>query len=34
MIKELLTARVTMPAWVAALLLVLGSYFWIEAAFR
>jgi hypothetical protein len=34
MIKELLTARVTMPAWVAALVLVLGSYFWAEAAFR
>jgi hypothetical protein len=34
MIKELLTARVTMPAWVAALILVLGSYYWIEASFR
>ena len=34
MIKELLTARVTMPAWVAALVLVLGTYFWIEASFR
>jgi hypothetical protein len=34
MIKELLTARVSMPAWVAALILVLGSYFWIEATFR
>jgi hypothetical protein len=34
MIKELLTARVTVPAWVAALILVLGTYFWIEAVFR
>jgi hypothetical protein len=34
MIKELLTARVTMPAWVAALILVLGSYYWAEAVFR
>jgi hypothetical protein len=34
MIKELLTARVTMPAWVAALILVLGTYYWIEATFR
>jgi hypothetical protein len=34
MIKALITARVTMPAWVAALILVLGTYFWIEAAFR
>jgi hypothetical protein len=34
MIKALITARVTMPAWVAALILVLGSYFWIEAVFR
>ena len=28
MIKALLRARVTMPAWVAALILVLGSYYW------
>jgi hypothetical protein len=34
MIKELLTARVTMPAWVAALMLVLGTYYWAEAVFR
>ena len=34
MIKELLKARVTMPAWAAALVLVLGSYYWIEATFR
>jgi hypothetical protein len=34
MIKALITARVTMPAWVAALVLVLGTYFWIEASFR
>jgi hypothetical protein len=34
MIKALLTARVTMPAWVAALMLVLGTYFWAEATFR
>jgi hypothetical protein len=34
MIKELLTARVTMPAWVAALMLVLGAYYWAEAVFR
>jgi hypothetical protein len=34
MIKELLTARVTMPAWVAALILVLGTYYWAEAVFR
>jgi hypothetical protein len=34
MIKELLTARVTMPAWVAALVLVLGTYYWAEAVFR
>jgi hypothetical protein len=34
MIKELLAARVTMPAWVAALILVLGTYYWIEAVFR
>jgi hypothetical protein len=34
MIKALITARVTMPAWVAALILVLGTYFWIEASFR
>jgi hypothetical protein len=34
MIKTLLMARVTMPAWVAALMLVLGTYYWIEASFR
>jgi hypothetical protein len=34
MIKELLTARVTMPAWVAALILVLGTYYWAEVVFR
>ena len=34
MIKELLTARVTMPAWLAALMLVLGTYYWAEAVFR
>jgi hypothetical protein len=34
MIKALITARVTMPAWVAALILVLGTYFWAEASFR
>ena len=31
---ELFRARVTVPAWVAALILVLGSYYWIEATFR
>jgi hypothetical protein len=34
MIKALITARVTMPAWVAALMLVLGTYYWAEAVFR
>jgi hypothetical protein len=34
MIKALLRARVTMPAWIAALMLVLGSYYWAEAVFR
>jgi hypothetical protein len=34
MIKALITARVTMPAWVAALMLVLGTYYWAEASFR
>lgn len=33
-VKELFRARVTVPAWVAALILVLGSYYWIEATFR
>jgi hypothetical protein len=34
MIKALLKARVTVPAWAAALVLALGTYYWIEAVFR